>query len=248
MFWLINSFLGVSNLAKKWLLLYYILAIICSARFLHLNFKLGQMTIFLIYASLESIHLINNKKPIWGAVLLALAINIKLLPLAFLFYLIYRKEFKPALWVIFFFVIFLFVPALFFGFDFNLVLLKDWTNLLAGTSGNSIMEDIKSEGISPLLSPYLMISGEGNSLNLSLLNTVLVINAVKLLLVVFTIYFLDFRPFQMVRNRLQNFYAIAYILLITPLIAPHQRYYSFLYVLPAFCYVFFVLISGCNLK
>ena len=43
----------------------------------------------MLWACLESIHQIRNKRDLKGAVILALAINIKILPIVFLPYLIY---------------------------------------------------------------------------------------------------------------------------------------------------------------
>src|SRR5690606_1401336 len=55
-----------------------ILSVVAVFRFLHDNLGLGQMTIFLVWASMEVLHLALKGKNLLAGLLLALVINIKL--------------------------------------------------------------------------------------------------------------------------------------------------------------------------
>ena len=86
-----------------------------------------QMSLFIIYSVLESIDLIQSrKKPLLGAALLALAINIKIMPIVAIPYLIYRKEFKGAIYCVILWVAMLYLPAIFIGVEYNDFLLSEW--------------------------------------------------------------------------------------------------------------------------
>lgn len=67
-----------------------------SIRFLLYNLEMMQMTIFVLWGSLESLRLMRTKKWIWGALLLAFIINVKLLPIVLIPYLIFRAQFKSV--------------------------------------------------------------------------------------------------------------------------------------------------------
>jgi len=245
-FRLIEFYLPISTLSSRNRNIYFLLLALSVFRFLLYNFDLGQMTIFLVFASLESIRLILDDKKTLGAALLALAINIKLLPITLLAYLIYRGEFKASLLTTFFFILFLFLPVIFIGMDFNTSLIIEWWNLLANTVDNSLVNDSGRQSLSSFIPSLLMeISGKVDvRRNILLLNeetAILILNMVRGLLVLLTLYFLRSLPFRKVKNPLQNYYALSYILLISPLIFPHQGKYSFFYMLPAFSYSIYMV-------
>lgn len=250
-FRLIEFYLPVSTLSSRNRNIYFLLVAISVFRFLLYNFELGQMTIFLVFASLESIRLILEDKKTLGAALLALAINIKLLPITLLAYLIYRGEFKASLLTLLFFILFLFLPAVFIGMDFNTSLIIEWWNLITNTVDNSLADDSGRPSLSSLIPSLLMeIDGEieirRNLLFLNVETAILILNMVRGLLVLLTLYFLRSLPFKKMNDPLQNYYALAYILLIIPLIFPHQGKYSFFYMLPAFSYLIYMVF--CLLK
>lgn len=245
---LINFFSGRSSLTSKWKPYFYLIITICTLRFLLYNFDLGQMTIFLVYASMESSRLIAENKKWQGASLLAFAINIKLLPLTLLFYFVYRGEFKASIFIIFFSLIYLFLPALFLGFSFNNRLLQDWWSVMTTMANNSMFEDVGRESLSALVPAYVMdvkeeINFHRNVLSLSVENTFYILNLCRIIFVLLSIYFFRAFPFKKITNPFFHYYALSYILLITPLIAPHQGKYAFFYSLPAFSYLTYFVLS-----
>ena len=78
-----------------------------SAFYPLVQFSLIQLTIFLLWGSLEKHSVIQRTKYIRGGMLLALIINIKILPIVLLPYLLYRNEWKSFVSCLLFLVVFL---------------------------------------------------------------------------------------------------------------------------------------------
>jgi hypothetical protein len=88
---------------------FILLPFIFCLRFILDNFHLAQITILILYLSLEGYNLITQKNKWYGTVFIALGINIKLFPLVIIPLLLYRKKFLAAFLVIFlreFFILF----------------------------------------------------------------------------------------------------------------------------------------------
>lgn len=224
----------------------YILTLLCTIRVILYNFDLGQMTIILVWASLEGLRLIYSKKILLGSALIALIINIKILPIVVLCYLIYKKEFKASLYIIGFSIIYLIIPIVCFGIDFNNVLLHDWYNTLTDFNTNSIKEDLGRQSLSSLIPSLFMETKSTIPLkrNLFQLNE----ETVKHVLLVVRLLFLASlipllgKPFHKEKNVKTVFYQIATILIITPIFFPHQGKYSLLFLLPAYAYCLYTLL------
>lgn len=211
------------------------------------------MTIFLVFASLESIRLISDGRKIMGSALLAFAINIKLLPVTLLLYLFYRAEYKSSLLVVFFFLLYLFLPSLFIGYDFNNFLIADWWSIMTTTVDNSLAEDLGRPGLSSFVLSLLhetegKVTFSRNLFSLNIASANFVLNIVRGLMVIFTLYFLRWPPFKKNYKTINNFYALSYIMLVTPLVFPHQNMYSFFYMLPAYSYLIYFAMKLFNLK
>ena len=69
-------------------------SLVFSLRFILHNFEMLQITLFILWGALESLALFNTKRPVAGALLLALVINVKLLPLVLVPYLFVLREIK----------------------------------------------------------------------------------------------------------------------------------------------------------
>ena len=232
------------------------LVFIFSLRFYLDNIHTSQITILILWCCVYGLYYISNGKPIAGAAILALGINIKLMPIVFLPYLIYRGYFKAFIFSVIFYFVYLLAPAIFIGNDYNMVLLKTWLNLINPTNQNHVLdvEERSFHGLSTLLSTlfiknvpdvYAMpLKRNIADVGIETLNKILL--AVRLLLVIITLYFLKWPPFIKAKNNWQQFIEISYILLIIPLIFPHQQHYAFLFIVPAFAILLFYLTSNYN--
>ena len=256
-FKIIDHLLPTNELSKKQWRVFWILSIIFSIRVIFDNLHVGQMTIFLLYLILEGLEKIRQNKKISGALLIALGINIKLLPIVILPYLLYRREFKASLYLILFYLLLLYMPVLWIGWEQNTALLKTWWSLVNPTNTNHILDvDERSfHGLSTLLS-ILMVENvpdihalkiKRNIINVSLEQLKYTLMAVRLGLASFTLYFMNTLPFKPAINKAYRFRELSYILLLIPLIFPHQQHYAFLFIIPAYLYCLFYLIQNYKL-
>jgi hypothetical protein len=246
---IVAYYLDAQGLATRSRRILLLASFALTFRFLLYNFDMIQLTIFLLYASLEAVYLVERGHKTAGAVLLGVAMNVKILPLVLLPYLVYRRQFGPALLSLAVFVGLLFVPALFVGTHFNAVLLEDWWGAInpASASRTAGEVEIGPHGL-PALIPTLFMRTTGeldyrrHLLELSYEHVFLILNGARLLLVGLTLYFLRTWPFRPSPSRAQTLYEVSYLLLATPLLAPQQQKYAFFYLFPAVAYlVYFVL-------
>jgi hypothetical protein len=248
---LIQKDFDLSAFSKKQINLLIILSVVCTIRFLLYNFGLIQMTVFMLWAILESIHLFENKKEIKGSILLALAINIKLLPIVILPYLLYRKKFYPFFLTLFYMLVFLFLPVLFIGKTMNTFLLHEWwSSINPSQEALQFEADWGVHSLTALVPSLLMVTvGEldlkRNIFNLSPAIVSQVTLAVRLVFIVFTIYFLGIKNSKAI-STIQRNWEIAYLTLVIPLIFPHQQKYAFYMLLPAIAYLLYFLIVVYN--
>ena len=234
---------------KNW---FYLLCFISSVRFILDNLDLGQMTFILVWGTMESLRLVKLKKHLSGAALLALIINIKLIPLCFLPYLIYKREFRAVTLTLAFCLLYLFLPAIFIGYHFNNQLLEAWLNTIANTTHNSIIDDIGRPSLSSVIPSLLMettvqYSLKRNILDLDAQTVGTVLNAVRCLLLL-VLVFLFGRPFKKLGTPKELFFDLSLICIVTPLFFPHQGKYAYFYLLPAFAYCLYALMRLYPLK
>ena len=247
--WLLLSYyLNLQKLTTselRWLLF---LSTVMSLRFVLYNFGLIQMTIFLLWGSLESIHLFRKNRFILGGILLALIINIKILPLVLIPYLIYRKEFKGAGSTLFFSVLFLFLPALFLGWSTNFNLHKEWWSVINPSNGEHLIESGLGVHSLTALIPSLLTETTGdlpytrNIFNLDLQTTYYILNSVRIGFVLLTLYVLQWPPFKSSKTKTNELHELSYIFLLIPLIFPHQQKYDFFFIYPALFYILYFVV------
>lgn len=246
------DWLPISLLSKNSKILFILLSFVFILRFLRDNFHLAQVTIFILYLTLEGLFFINNKRIITGSILLALGINIKLLPIVFIPYLIYRKEWKSILYTIGFIILFLFLPTVFIGYDYNKLLLVERWQLINPMNQAHILDTSERSfhSLTTLLATLLVkdcgdwhaLTLKRNIADISIENLNIVINIVRGVLILFTLYFLRTIPFKNTTIKLQKLYEISYLCLIIPLIFPHQQHYAFFFIFPASTYLLFYLV------
>ena len=281
-FTLIKNLLPLHDFTKNELMALRIGGFLFSLRFIHENLHCLQVTILILYLTLQGMQLVfsNKPKPFWGALLIAFGINIKLLPLVLVPYLFYRGFFRAGFAIIGIYIGMLILPAAFIGWEQNQLLLSTWADLINPLRSNHVLdaEERSFHGLSTLFSTLLVQNpGDTHALlikrniaDISLDQLKLVLNAARGILILFTFYFLRTLPFKSKVGLKHRFWELSYILLLIPLIFPHQQHYGFLFICPAyiFCLYYFIqnrktlskgkyyfmLISGiliyllCNLK
>ena len=218
----------------------------------HKNIHLTQMTIFILYLCMEGLYQIENKKPLLGSFLISFGISVKILPIVLIAYFLYRGNFKVAISTMFLLVLILLLPALVIGYDYNLFLLGERLKIINPLNAKHILDvsEISFHSLSSLLS-VLLVENAGNSFSLELKRNIasvnletlkIVLNVVRAIFILGTLYFVGSLPFRPSKSKLQSFYELSYILLITPLIFPHQQHYAFFFAFPAITYLVFYYI------
>ncbi len=253
-FKLLKIYFTFELFSAKQKLLFNVVSIVFSAKLILDNFHNGQVTIFMLLFMLEGLRLINADKAFWGAALIALGINFKFLPLVLLPYLFYNKQLKACVFIAGWYIVFLFLPALICGFEFNNTLLTDWLHAVNPSNKKHLIDTDETtlNGLTSLIPTLLMgvipdphaLILKRNILNLDVTTVVTIINIIRLLLVGFVLYFLRRKIFTRAKTKLHELWELSYLFLLIPLIFPHQQHYAFLMMLPASMYVIYgVLLS-----
>lgn len=250
---ILRSFVPFDRFSKKAQTIFTILAFLFVLKFLRDNFHVAQVTIFILYLTLQGLHFIWKDRPFLGALFLAIGIDIKLLPLVFLPYLLYRGEWKSFLYCLMFLLALLFIPGIFIGFEYNQFLIAERWKLINPTNTEHVLDTVERSfhSITTLLSVFLVENSgdkfampiKRNIADISLEQLTLIINIVRLCFVLFTLYFLRSLPFTKNRDPFQQLYEISYICLMIPLIFPHQQHYAFFFIFPASTYVIYYSMS-----
>lgn len=250
---ILTSWLPMHTLHKREKTLFSILSFIMISRFLRDNFHLSQVTICMLYLTLEGLHCISREKKTAGSLLLAMGISIKILPIVIIPYLLYRNELKAVVYTIGFILLCLFLPALLIGVDYNYFLLQERWQLINPTNATHVLDTSERSfhSLTTLLATLLVEDGgdahalslKRNIANISTEQLNIVINSVRALFMLCTLYFLNTKPFQSVTNNLQKLYEISYLCLLVPLLFPHQQHYAFFFIFPASTYLLFYLVK-----
>lgn len=234
--------------------IFLLLVFIFSFRFLLDNIHASQITILILSCCVYGLRFIQQGKTMSGSAILALGINIKLLPIVFLPYLLFRGYYKAFGFTILFYVLALFLPSLVIGHAYNMELLSSWWNLINPVHQKHVLdvEERSFHGLSTLLSTLLVkdvpdiyaLGIQRNIADVSLKTLSAVLLIIRVTLIAFTLYFLKGSYFRAEKNNLKNSIEISYILLLIPLIFPHQQHYAFLFMVPAFSVILFVWIKN----
>jgi hypothetical protein len=245
MFCLADSYKQVVQYFDKTILttwqlaLWPILVFFLSASAILDNNKMVQMTPFFLWSCLKAVEYTNKKYFLRAGALLALAINIKLLPVFFVPYLLYRGYWQTFFFCILFSAIYLFIPVPFIGHQQNSFLLHQWANLI--NPFNTIHTDML-QNKEDLASVIMSLVGPDPVANSDISaqtyrKGLWVANIVRVFFVLLTVLFLQTLPFKKPPNSLFQIWEIAYITLLIPLLFPRQHRYAFVFLLPAFIYL-----------
>lgn len=207
------------------------------------NIHYHQITIMMIYLTLQGLDLILKSKEWKGGALIALGINIKIMPIVFFPYLIYRGYWKGALSIFLVSMSLLFLPGIFIGWEYNLFLLGEWWNGINPSQRENVL-DFSRAGFGSLVTALFHSQNGKVSLifitPLSIKSIVFITNGLRLFLIFFTLYFLRSLPFQKAKFTLHRLWEVGYLFLVIPFLFPHQQNYAYFFVYPAVVYLMYV--------
>lgn len=251
-FTIIWGWLPINMLSSDKQKVFKFLSFIFVLAFLRDNFHTSQLTIFILFLTLQGLEFIIGSQKIKGSLLLALGITIKILPIVFIPYLLYRSEIKSAILVIVFVVFYLFFPVLFIGHEYNNYLLKERWKIINPANTEHVLDtgERSFHSLTTLLSTLLVkdcgdklaLPVKRNLFDVSIKTLNTIINFVRLVLALGVLFIIKSKPFKIATSNLQSFYEISYLCLLIPLVFPHQQHYAFLFVLPAISYMLFYVI------
>lgn len=221
------------------------LSLLLVSRFMKANLELGQLSFLMLFLSVEGLSqiFIHNKK-VYGAALLALAINFKLLPLVFIFYLLYRNQFKAFGWLCFFSLLYLVLPALFLGWQKNWQMHELWATAINPFKDFYAVE--KKAGLFnisafvPALFSEIPYQDRPVSYNLFNLNEPALKNIIlgmRLFFIGLTLFFLRSLPFRKEENNKKLLWEWSYLFIAIVLIFPRQSKYAYYFLLPSVFYL-----------
>lgn len=246
---LIISYLDFSSLSAKQYMYWFGLTVLLSLQFVMYDISQLQVTIFLLWAILESLHWIEKGQNTLGGALLALAINIKIMPVLILPYLFYRGYFKALAVSVLCFVGLIFLPSLFIGHNLNMFLHAEWWAIINPGQKEHLFETgIGLHSITAFLPVYLTeTSGEmdyrRHLFHFKSEQVAMSIQVARLFIIALSLLYFRSLPFSRERNRLKMYWEISFFTLIIPLLLPHQQKYAFLLAIPMVCYLLYFFIK-----
>jgi hypothetical protein len=243
----------VKALNQKQARLFLFCLFLFSFRFLHENIHASQVSILILWCCVYGLYCIQQDKPVKGSALLALGINIKLLPVVLLPYLLYRGYFKAFSYTVLFYALAMFLPSFIIGQEYNIELIRSWLQLINPLQKRHILDvDERSfHSLTTLLSTLMVekvpdfyaMPLKRNIADVSLAALSQIILITRAMLVLLTLYFVKWPPFVKARSVTGGLAEVSYLLLLIPLIFPHQQHYAFLFAVPAFAVVLYVLLK-----
>lgn len=236
---------------KKWYKWWHIILIACSAGFIIHNLNLGQMTVLMLWMTMEGIvQVIQKQKKSFGALLIALGINIKIIPGIALGYLFLRKEFRALTLSVVFVGLSLIVPSLIIGHDNNVDLMADWKEKINPSGEKFAFENNNGcHSLNAVIPAYFYEfpnakyqDGERFGFYRRIASVPyerleLILNLIRIILllsVALTVFLCQSR-----NKHINLFWQLAYLMMVSLLVFPHQMKYSMLYFIPALAYVLF---------
>jgi hypothetical protein len=242
---LVQQYLSPKLLSQKQHVFWVIATLLILFRYINDNFHMIQMTFFLLWVCMESTELVWKKRPIAGGALLGLGIAIKTMPLPFVAYWLYRKQFKATAVAVVAMFVYLLVPGLLLGFDRNMDLLQAWWEVINPSNAeHSIEAGPGLHSLTAFVPVYFtetvgQIPVQRNFFDFSAPQAMMITNVARFLLVVTTLFFVGLVPFENRVSPRRRLYETAYICLSIPLLFPHQQKYAFLFVMPAVAWLIY---------
>ncbi len=250
---LCSHFLPITNFTSAVKTLFGFLLFLFCLRFIKGNLHLGQMTIVMLALSIESVYQAQRKQLVFAALLLALAINIKLLPVVLIPYFVYRAQWRLVVYNLLFIALMYWLPALWLGYGSNNFLLSEWWKIINPHNQRHIvdLDEASFHGMTTFLAAFFTDNpsdpvGLQNKRNLLFLNDeqlFMIITCVRMVLVTFSLWFLRTWPLKGFGTKEKTWWEVSYLLLVVPLIFPHQQHYAFIFCLPALAWLIYWILS-----
>jgi hypothetical protein len=108
--------------------------ILIMIRFLLDNLANVQINIYILLCTFMAVKFFISERYIWVGLFLGFIISLKVYPIFFLFYFLFKREYKPVAWTLLFIGIFNAIPFLVFGVDQSAGYYQYWSTVVASSS------------------------------------------------------------------------------------------------------------------
>jgi len=257
---LFNYLLGW-DLFKKWIQYFnfksekqqkrfIFIALVLSFQFFAINISRNQMTIFIIWIVFYTWEKIDKKEYLLPSILLAFIINIKIIPIIFLCFWLYKGKFRFTLYTICFTLFFYLAPLLWLEKNYFFTLLYTWIDIINPKNAEHLIESHNFQLVS--LSSAIPVlcfdapNGFGKAYNfvsLSIQENIRIILFARISLIALSLLYLGFKPFRHIDSKIKTYWQISYFCLLIPLIFPHQPRYALFAALPMTYYLLWHFIT-----
>jgi hypothetical protein len=213
------------------------------------NYTFNQISVMILWTMFEAYHLMKKGNWVWAVLILCLGINIKIMPIVLAPYLIVmgKKPFQVIGLGIAALLLFLYIPAVFIGFDTNQFLIGEWLKTLNPVSDIHVMQTYEYgfTDLSSMLTKFLSaepvyLEPQINIADLSKSSLFILTNSIRAILLGLVVY-LAFKAKHSVYGVDKRFVIAAGFMALIPLCFPHQREYSFMFSMPMFAVLMLML-------
>lgn len=213
------------------------------------NYTFNQISVLILWTMFEAYHLMKKGHWVWAILILCLGINIKIMPIVLAPYFVVMGK-KPLQIVglgIAALMFFLYLPALFIGFETNQFLIGEWLKTLNPVSDIHVMQTYEYgfTDLSSMLTKFLSaepvyLEPQLNFADLSRSTLFLITNAIRALLLGLVVY-LAVKAKRPVFGVETSVIVVAGFMALIPLCFPHQREYSFMFSMPMFAILMLII-------
>lgn len=255
---IIAEYIQISRYSNKIQFMFYGLIILFNIRTIRENYHSAQVTLLILFLMVYALRYLWKQHYVYSALLLALAINIKLLALPLLAYCLYRGYFKTAIYTLVFTILLFLLPMLWMNKTFYMECMSEWWMLINPLNERHIIdtEERSFHSITTLLSTLLISNPpdiyalpiKRNILDLSVNQLQWVIQITRVIFIVSTLWIIRSLPFRKPKNEWILFVESAYVIALIPLIFPHQQHYAFLLQMPAISILIYYYLTTSSSK
>tara|TARA_R110001592_G_scaffold237306_14_gene496463 strand:+ start:2563 stop:3852 length:1290 start_codon:yes stop_codon:yes gene_type:complete len=222
--------------------------VILSLGFVNHNVNLGQITILILWLTLEAIVKSNSGQWAKAGLLLALGINIKIIPIIVIGYWFLQGKFKAIAATFIILGISFIVPALYSGWERNAELHQTWAETINPDREKYAFENNNGcHSLNAVLPAFFYTFPEGDSPTLGNLNRKIVsmdydtlkniLQFLRIFLLLSVAVIVFYKAAHRRNTYLYAWWEMSYLLLVSLLVLPHQMKYSMLYFVPIAAYV-----------
>lgn len=243
------GFCGYNELTEKQKTIVLLGSTLFSLRFLLYDFNLGQITVFLLWVMMEGWYQLTRRRILLAAFLLALGIFIKMLPIIFVPYLIYKKQFRALLYLFLWIIVMAFIPFITGRWDYNFHLLHEWIDIIQPmavsrgdyNASSLVMHDLFTAVPAwyAAIAEWLHHASDFTSGQLRLITYFLIL--------CFAAGFLFLSRFNSYRTQdsmKSEFLECIYLIGCIPVIFPYQHKYSYVLMVPLIIYLMIKFAAG----